>query len=221
MKNIKNQINDVDSKNDYSLSKSLYLLLLIFTASIVIRLYYLPFDLPLLLDAQHYFWYANDMSILKEIPTHYSSHNNFWASFLSIFFSVNSSDNILDYMNAQRILSTVLSSLTIFPLFFLCKKFFLNKYSLLGSLFFIFDPRLIMNSLQGIIEPIYFLIGISIILFSLSDNKKFYYISFGLAAILSLIRYEGLLILVPLTIIYFWKFKINKKSIVKYSLCLF
>jgi len=220
MKNIKNQINDVNSKNDYNLSKSLCLLLIIFISSIVIRLYYLPFDLPLLLDAQHYFWYANDMSILKEIPTHYSSHNNFWASFLSIFFSVNSSDNILDYMNAQRILSTVLSSLTIFPLFFLCKKFFLNKYSLLGSLFFIFDPRLIMNSLQGIIEPIYFLIGISIILFSLSDSKKFYYISFGLAAILSLIRYEGLIILLPLTIIYFWKFKINKKSIVKYGLCL-
>ena len=220
MKNIKNQINDVDSKNDYSLSKSLYLLLLIFTASIVIRLYYLPFDLPLLLDAQHYFWYANDMSILKEIPTHYSSHNNFWASFLSIFFSVNSSDNILDFMNIQRILSTILSSLTIFPLFFLCKKFFLNKYSLLGSLLFIFDPRLIMNSLQGIIEPIYFLIGILIILFSFSNSKNFYYISFGLAAILSLIRYEGLLILVPLTIIYFWKFKINKKSILTYSLCI-
>ncbi len=220
MKNIKNQINDVDSKNDYSLSKSLCLLLIIFTVSIVIRLYYLPFDLPLLLDAQHYFWYANDMSILKEIPTHYSSHNNFWASFLSIFFSVNSSDNILDYMNTQRILSTVLSSLTIFPLFFLCKKFFLNKYSLLGSLFFIFDPRLIINSLQGITEPIYFLIVISIILFSFSDSKKFYYISFGLAAILSLIRYEGLIILVPLTIIYFWKFKINKKSILKYGLCI-
>jgi hypothetical protein len=220
MKNIKNQINDVDSKNDYSLSKSLCFLLIIFTASIVIRLYYFPFDLPLLLDAQHYFWYANDMSILKEIPTHYSSHNNFWASFLSIFFSVNSSDNILDYMNMQRILSTIISSLTIFPLFFLCKKFFLNKYSLLGSLFFIFDPRLIMNSLQGIIEPIYFLIGISIILFSFSESKKFYYVSFGLAAILSLIRYEGLLILVPLTIIYFWKFKINKKSILTYSLCI-
>jgi uncharacterized protein YnzC (UPF0291/DUF896 family) len=220
MKNIKNQINDVDSKNDYSLSKSLCLLLIIFTVSIVIRLYYLPFDLPLLLDAQHYFWYANDMSILKEIPTHYSSHNNFWASFLSIFFSVNSSDNILDYMNTQRILSTVLSSLTIFPLFFLCKKFFLNKYSLLGSLFFIFDPRLIINSLQGITEPIYFLIVISIILFSFSDSKKFYYISFGLAAILSLIRYEGLIILVPLTIIYFWKFEINKKSILTYSLCI-
>ena len=64
------------------------------------------------------------------------------------------------------------------------------------------------------------IIGILIILFSLNENKKYYYISFGLAAIFSLIRYEGLLILLPLTMIYFWKFKINKKSILKYGLCL-
>ena len=137
MKNIKNQINDVNSKNDYSLSKSLCILLIIFTVSIVIRLYYLPFDLPLLLDAQQYFWYANDMSILKEIPTHYSSHNNFWASFLSIFFSVNSSDNILDYMNAQRILSTVLSSLTIFATLSGKKSLDLNCEPLFGQSIFL------------------------------------------------------------------------------------
>jgi len=59
-----------------------------------------------------------------------------------------------------------------------------------------------------------------IILFSLNENKKYYYISFGLAAIFSLIRYEGLLILIPLTIIYFWKFQITKKSILTYSICI-
>ena len=221
MSNIKNHINNIDSKiNDYSLSKSLFFLFIIFTVGIIIRLYYLPFDLPLTLDAQNYFWYANDMNILKTIPTEYNSHNNLWSSFLSLFFSLNLSNNILDYMNMQRILSSIISALTIFPVFFLCKKFFSNKYSLLGSFFFIFDPRLIMNSLQGIIEPIYFLVGISIILFSLSENKKLYYISFGLAAIFSLIRYEGLLILIPLTIIYFWKFQITKKSILTYSICI-
>ena len=200
--------------------KNLLFLLIIFTIGVIIRLYYLPFDLPLVLDAQHYFWYANDMSILKEIPVHYDAHNNLWSSFLSVFFSINSSNNILDFMNLQRISSTIISALTVFPVFFLCKKFFSNKYSLLGASFFIFEPRLIINSLLGITEPIYLLIGILILLFSLSENKKFYYISFGLAAIFSLIRYEGLLILLPLTIIYFWKFKINKKSILKYGLCL-
>ena len=204
MNNIKNPSNKIGiKKTEISLSKSLFFLLIIFVGSMIIRLYYLPFDLPLVLDSQHYFWYANDMSTLKTIPTEYNSHNNLWPSFLSLFFSIDSSNNILNYMNTQRILSTLISALTIFPIFFLCRKFFSNKYSLLGSLFFIFDPRLIMNSLQGITEPIYFLIGISIILFSLSYNKKFYYISFGLAAIFSLIRYEGLLILVPLTVIYF------------------
>jgi hypothetical protein len=219
MKKSKEQTNYFgDKKIDYSLSKSLCFLLIIFTIGIIIRIYYLPFDLPVVLDAQYYFWYANDMSILKEIPVQYDSHNNLWPSILSIFFSVNSSNNILDFMNMQRILSTIISALTIFPIFFLCKKFFSNKYALLGTSFFIFEPRLIINSLQGITEPIYLLVGILIILLSLNQNKKYYYISFGLAAILSLIRYEGLLILLPLTIVYFWKFKINKKSILTYSL---
>ena len=221
MNNIKNQSDNIGiKKTEISLSKSLFFLLIIFIGSMIIRLYYLPFDLPLVLDSQYYFWYANDMSILKTMPTEYSAHNNLWPSFLSLFFSLDSSNNILNYMNTQRILSTLISALTIFPIFFLCRKFFSNKYSLLGSLFFIFEPRLIMNSLQGITEPIYFLVGILIILFSLTSSKFFYYISFGLAAIFSLIRYEGLLILVPLTVIYFWKFQINKKSIFTYSICI-
>ena len=161
---------------EYNLSKSLYFLLIIFTVGIIIRIYYFPFDLPLVLDAQSYFWYGNDMSILKQIPTQYGAHNNLWPSILSIFFSVNSSNNILDFMNMQRMLSTIISALTIFPIFFLCRKFFSNKYALLGASFFIFEPRLIINSLQGITEPIYLLIGILIILFSLSQSKKFYFI---------------------------------------------
>lgn len=220
MNKIQNQNSSDNNKHEFSLSKSLCFLLVIFTAAIIIRLYYLPFDLPLLFDAQHYFWYANDMNILKELPAHYGSHNNLWSSFLSLFFSINFSNNILDYMNIQRILSTTISALTVFPIFFLCKKFFSNKYSLIGSLLFILDPRLVINSLLGITEPLYFLIATLIILFSLSTSKNFYYISFGLAAILSLIRYEGLLILIPLSIIYFWKFKINKKSILTYGLCI-
>ena len=66
--------------------KNVLFLLIIFSVGIIIRLYYLPFDLPLVLDAQHYFWYANDMSILKQIPIEYSAHNNLWPSILSIFF---------------------------------------------------------------------------------------------------------------------------------------
>ena len=160
------------------------------------------------------------MSILGKIPTEYNAHNNFWSSILSIFFSIYQTNEILDYMNLQRGLSIIISTLTIFPVFYLCKKFVSNNLAILGCAFFVMDPRIVINSLLGITEPIYFLFGITIIAFSLNRNKKFYYVSFGLAAILSLIRYEGILILIPLTVAYFWKFRINKESIIKYGLCL-
>lgn len=191
----------------------------IFVIGLIIRFYYLPSEIPVVLDAESYFWYANDMSILKQIPINYSPHNNFWPSILSVFFIMNPSQEILDYMNMQRILSVIISSSIVFPMYFLCKKFFPAKYALLGASFFILDPRIIINSVIGITEPIYLLVGVTVILFSLNKNEKFQYISFGLAAIFSLIRYEGLLILIPLTISYFWKFRINQKSILKYILC--
>lgn len=199
---------------------NLFFLLIIFSVGLIIRLYYLPFDIPIVLDGATYFWYANDMSILGQIPSEYKPHNNFWSSILSIFFTINPSNEILNYMNLQRILSSVISSLTIFPIFFLCKRFFSNNYALIGSFLFILDPRIIINSLLGITEPIYLLVGITIILLSFYKNEKFQYLSFGLAAIFALIRYEGLIILIPLTIYYFWKFRINKKSILKYGLCI-
>ena len=171
-------------------------------------------------DGEFYFWYANDMNILRQIPTEYNSHNNLWSVILSVFFAVNPSTDILEYMNLQRLLSVIISTLTVFPMFFLCKKFFSNNYALVGAAFFVFDPRIIINSLLGITEPIYFLVGILIILFALNKNKKLWYLAFGFAAIFSLIRYEGLIILVPLTITYFWRFKLNKKSILKYGLCI-
>ena len=99
---------------------NLFFLLIIFSIGLIIRLYYLPFDLPIILDGESYFWYANDMSILGQLPTDFNSHNNFWSTILSLFFTINPSNNILDYMNLQRILSVVISTVTIFPMFFLC-----------------------------------------------------------------------------------------------------
>ena len=54
MNNIKNQSDNIGiKKTEISLSKSLFFLLIIFIGSMIIRLYYLPFDLPLVLDSQY------------------------------------------------------------------------------------------------------------------------------------------------------------------------
>ena len=77
--------------------------------SLVIRIYYLPYDLPITRDAADYFWYAIDMSVLGEFPHMFSPYesstviqdvpgyrfsNNGWPAFLSLFFSLANLENI-------------------------------------------------------------------------------------------------------------------------------
>ena len=187
---------------------------------ILIRLIFLPFNLPVSFDALSYFWYAIDMSVLSQFPLGHDIANNLWPSMLGIMFSGINSDNFLDYSNAQRILSSMISVITVIPIFFLCSRFFDRKLSLLGSSLFILDPRVIHNSTLGIIEPLFILVGVTTIFLFLSENKKIIYVSFATAALFSLIRYEGILIIIPMTAIFWFRFRKEKKVIIKYIIAI-
>ena len=179
---------------------------------IIIRAVYYPYELPLVFDSLMYFWYANDMSIIGGFP------NNGWPTILSLFFSMYNSENFLDYMNIQRTITVLISVLTIIPIFLTCNKFVRKEYSLVASAIFVLDPRIIQNSLTGLTEPLFIFLGITSILLFLSDKQKVIFFAFVTAAILSLIRYEGLLIIIPFSIMYLIRFKINKKTILRYSI---
>tara|TARA_Y100000741_G_C18240533_1_gene553503 strand:- start:50 stop:1636 length:1587 start_codon:yes stop_codon:yes gene_type:complete len=197
-------------------------LILVGILGLGIRLYFLPFDLVLNNDGATYFWYANDVSILGKLPTEISSNidtqfpNNGWPTFVSLFFSLINSESFLDYMNAQRVISAFISVLTIIPIYFLGKKFFNRTYSIIVATLFCFEPRLIENSLLGVTEPMYLLLGITTLVLFLNKNDKIILISFAIAALFSLVRYEGLLIIIPMTIMYFVRFHKNKKQILMY-----
>jgi len=188
---------------------------------LIIRIFYFPYDIPIVLDGLLYFWYANDLTILKEFPTGFTFPNNGWPTFLSLFFSFLNSNNFLDYMNMQRAVAVVISVVTIIPVYLLCRKFFAKSLAVLGSALFILDPRIIINSLLGITEPLFILLGTTSILFSLSDNRKLVYTSFGIAALFSLVRYEGLLLIIPLSILFFIRFKKERRIILGYLPALF
>ncbi|MBM2820050.1 MAG: hypothetical protein HW410_1732, partial [Nitrosarchaeum sp.] len=76
----------------------------------------------------------------------------------------------MDYMALQRILSVVISSLTAIPIYFLCRKFFDERLALLGSLIFVFEPRIIQNSTFGITDPLYILLIVIGMVFILSSG---------------------------------------------------
>ena len=124
-------------------------------------------------------------------------------------------------MNLQRILSVVISSFTIFPMYFLCKKFFDNPFPIIGALIFAFEPHLILNSTLGITEPLFILLT-TLAIVSIIDSRKYMnFLSFAFAACSVLVRSEGIILFLPLTILFFINCRNNKKQILYYPiLCL-
>ena len=213
------KLNIIDTLEN-STKKPIVFLMLIGLGGLFLRLVYFPYDIPLLNDAQGYFWYAVDMSILNQFPPGYSIINNGWSSLLSVIFQLIDSDSFLDYHNAQRFIGVIFSVATIFPVFILCSRYFKKSYSLLGASLFIFEPRLIQNSFLGTQESLYvFLIATLLCLF-LTNNFKKIYLAFGIVALLALVRYEGFLMIIPISLVFFIRFRKQKKDLIKYVVCI-
>jgi hypothetical protein len=193
-------------------------LLLIGICGIIIRLIYFPYNVPVSLDGLLYFWYAADTSTLGHLPQNYTFPNNLWPLFVSPFFYMLKSNNFLDFMHLQRLLSISISILTIIPVYFLCRRFFDKQYALIGVILFVFEPRIIQNSMLGLTEPLFILLGTISLFFS--DKTKYVYSSFASLALFSLTRYEGLLLIIPITVLYFVRFGKNRQAIRKYLLAL-
>ena len=184
--------------------------------SILLKLYYVNFEIPFALDSLIYFIYAFDSSILGHLPEGYSPANNGWPGFVSIFFSMFEFDNPISYMQLQKSISIIISTLTIIPVFLLCKKFFNKNLSLVGASIFAFEPRIIQNSIEGITEPLFiFLIAITLVMF-LSENKKIIYGSFGIISLGTMVRGEGIMLFFVISIMFFIKYRQSWSTIPKY-----
>lgn len=214
-------LDSLEKRLELIFKKDVIILAIICFATILIRLYFFPYNIPITLDGLLYFWYAIDMSIIGNFPT-YSTYpmnfpNNGWPALLSLFFSFLNSNNPLDYMMMQRFVSLSISVLTIIPIYLLCIRFFKKSFALVGASLFAFEPRLIQNSLQGITEPLYILLGTTALFLFFSDNKKSIYAAFGVVALFSFVRFEGLLLIIPFTIMYFVRFRKSYRDLFKYS----
>lgn len=193
--------------------------LIIFFVGLGIRIYYFPFELPLVADGLDNFTYATAINYYGYLPLEWTPINNGWPIFLSFWFSIIDLDNTFQYMQLQRIISIVLSSLITIPLYFLCRKYFDEKIALVGVALFIFEPRIILNSLLGITEPLFILLGISSLVLFLKYERRLMFMSFIFASCCTIVRSEGIFLFFTLTILFFIKYKISKEIIKTYFPC--
>jgi len=215
-KNMKNKF--TEKINDIKTSYLIFSLIAIVTVGFIIRFYYLPQGIPVIADGLDYFSYAHQMAQNGNFPKDWALSNNGWPSFLSIFFSIIDANTFTENILIQRILSISISVSTTLPLFFLCNRFFNKTLSLVGTALFIFEPRIILNSTLGLIEPLYILVLILILLFFLKNGNRTLYLSFLLAGIFAILRWEGLLLIFGMIVIFFTKNKHERKNILKLSI---
>jgi hypothetical protein len=210
----------IEEKINFFIDYPIISLFIIGIISLSIRLLFFEPDLPIRQDANAYFWYAIDMSILNYFPNSYHA-NDGWPMFLSSIFSMFNFNNYLDYTILQRLTTIIISIITIIPVYYLCKKFFQPSYSIVGAALFAFEPHLIQNSLLGLTEPLYIILVITSLSLFLNKNKKLTYFSFGLIALSTLVRAEGIIIFGILCILFFIFNKRDKKTISKFFLAIF
>jgi len=217
--NIEKKRTIIDSL-DHSKKYRIIFLIGLVIAALTIRLFILPYDVPFFNDSQAYFWYAIDTSILKNFPMGHSLTNNGWPILVSGIFQFVNSDNFLDYQNVQRTTGIFFSVVTIFPVYLLCTRFFKKSYSLLGVTLFVFEPRIIQNSSLGTPESLYIFLIAALLALFLSNNFKKIYLAFLIVGLVSLVRYEGLLMIIPLSVVFFIRFKTKKIQLLKYLICI-
>ena len=194
--------------------------LILFLSALIVRFYYFPYNLPLIIDGFDNFTYATAINFYGYLPIEWTPINNGWPIFLSFWFSIINLENTLQYMQLQKIISIILSSLITIPVYFLCNKFFDKKIALVGVALIAFDPRLILNSTLGITDPLFILLTTSSLVLFLKYEKKLMLISFILASCATIVRAEGLFLFFTLSIIFFIKYKISKEILKTYIPCL-
>jgi hypothetical protein len=194
---------------------------IICTVGFILRIIWIQHELPLTADSSGYFWYAIETSITGSFPNAECGWpctfpNTGWSSFVSVFFMIFSFDNYLDYMNLQKYLGVIMSVITIIPMYYLSKVFIEKKYAIIATVLFAFNPRIIENSILGITEPIYIFATVLMLYTFFQHGKNYPYITLGIIGIISIIRYEGVLLFIPISLLYFYRFKFSKKIILKY-----
>ncbi|MEM3065370.1 MAG: glycosyltransferase family 39 protein [Candidatus Nitrosotenuis sp.] len=105
-------------------------------------------------------------------------------------------------------------------MYFLCRRFVGNPFAVFGAAIFAFEPRLIQNSLFGLNDALYILLGTVALVLFLKSDIKVRCISFALTGFASIVRSEGLFLFFALSIMYFVQHRKNLRELSKYGILL-
>ena len=201
-----------------SRSRVILFLILICVISLGLKLYTVDFSIPPHGDD---FVYVIDAVQYNQGDFFVSQKKNpGWPLFLAPFMSIINSNDLLDYTNLARVLGLIISTATIFPMYFLARKFFDEKYSLIAASLFAFEPHLNYNSGAALSEPLLILVLITSMIFILHNKTKYFYLAFVFAGLCWWVRLEVIYPILAIIFIYFIVHRDKSNFLRNFSLCI-
>jgi len=212
-----NLIDRINQKLEFFVRNSWITLLIIISVAFLLRISFLP-SYPLQYDNLKFFLYVNELITTNTLP--YSNLDLGWPFFIyGIFFMV-PFNGVSDYMLLQRLISIVLSCLTVIPVYYLGKRFFKMPLPFVGALLFVVEPHIIQNSLMGITEPLFIFLGTISLELALRKNLKAFYSAFFVLALYTITRSQGIILFFIISISFLIYFRKDRKIIWHYSVLL-
>ena len=201
----------IESKLEYLQSKPILTLTIVMLFGLSLRVYFTPWHLPtesfdalsLMIEGVEYS--KGDFSSL--------SHRFLWPMFLSIFFLIFRFDSYFEYMTLVRIISIVISTLSIPVLYLISKQFVGVKYAILATVFFAAEANLVENSIFAITEPMFILLGLLSFYFIIQKNERYFPFAFVFTGLAFDTRINGIVLILILIVLSIIKIKSNRTSI--------
>ena len=207
----------IETKLEYLQSKPILALSIVIMFSLSLKVYFTPWNLPT---------ESFDAYILMIEATDYSNgdlshlgHRFLWPMFLSLFFLIFRFDSYFEYMTLVRIISIVISTLSIPVLYLISKQFVGIKYAILATVFFAVEANLVENSIFGITEPLFILVGLISFYFIVQKNERYIPFAFLFAGLAFDTRINGIVLILILIVVSIIKIKNKKISVKTLSLC--
>ena len=195
-----------------------FCLITIIIISVPLKLYTVDFSIPSHTDD---FRYIVDAVQYNQGDFFLSQKKNpGWSIFLTPFMSIIHSNDFLDYSNLARILGLTISTITVFPMYVLARKFFNEKYAIITAGLFAFEPHLNFISGTAMGEPLLILILITSMIFILNDKAKYQYIAFIFAGFCWWVKLEALYPMIAIIIIFFVIHRRKPNSLRNFSICI-
>ena len=199
----------IENYFDSILKRPILVLVIIISIGVFFRVYFTNWNIPS--EAPDSFVFLIEGLGYASGDFSYFSTRFLWPGLLSIFFVFFHFDGNLGYFNLMRIITIVISVVSVPLVYHISKHYVDKKYAIFASAIFAFDPNIIENSLFLITEPLFILCGLLSVYFLIQKNNKLIILSFFFAGLSFDTRLNGIVII--LLVLIFCVLKIRKKEI--------